>query len=95
MPQFTPWTVQSPFPNVLYNPAAVDKSIAESQSLLGELDINRQKLGLEREKLNQERAAGAAWLKSGDGNGYDDRPATPRRSSSRWVRPRAAQTRRR
>jgi hypothetical protein len=33
MPQFTPWTVQSPFPNVLYNPAAVDKAVLGNQAL--------------------------------------------------------------
>ena len=30
MPQFTPWTVTDPTPNVLYNPAAVDKAVNET-----------------------------------------------------------------
>ena len=68
MPQFTPWTVQSPFPNVLYNPAAVDKSIAESQSLLGELDIHRQQLGIEQRKLDLQQAGGQSILNSLKGN---------------------------
>jgi hypothetical protein len=38
MPQFTPWNVPSPFPNVLYNPAAVDQ--AANQTIEG-----RQKIG--------------------------------------------------
>ena len=52
MPQFTQWNVPSPFSNVLFNPAAVDKSIAE----LGHLDVERQKLGLERDQLAKEQA---------------------------------------
>jgi hypothetical protein len=38
MPQFTQWNVPSPFPNVLYNPAAVDQ--AANQTIEG-----RQKIG--------------------------------------------------
>lgn len=66
MPQFTPWNVPSPFPNVLYNPAAVDQAIAASQSQLGELDVARQRLGLEQRKLDLTQAGNAALL--GDGS---------------------------
>ena len=48
MPQFTQWNVPDPFPNILYNPAAVDHAIAQTQSELGNLDVNRQRLGLEQ-----------------------------------------------
>ncbi len=44
MPQFTQWTLPDPSPNVLFNPMAVDKAIADNQSTLGNLDINRQTL---------------------------------------------------
>ena len=75
MPQFTQWNVPSPFPNVLFNPAAVDASIADSQSKLGNLDVARQQLDLERQKLDQARAAGAALL--GGGDTTTTGPATP------------------
>ena len=65
MPQFTPWNVPSPFPNVLFNPAAVDASIADTQSKLGELDIKRERLGLDQQKLDATRAGNAVWA---DGN---------------------------
>ena len=65
MPQFTQWNVPSPFPNVLFNPAAVDASIAETQSKLGELGINRERLGLDQQKLDATRAGNAVWA---DGN---------------------------
>ena len=75
MPQFTPWNVPSPFPNALFNPAAVDQSIADTQSKLGQLDINRLQLGIEQQKLDQQRAAGAALLGGGDGTGAPPPPA--------------------
>lgn len=72
MPQFTPWNVPSPFPNVLYNPAAVDAAIADTQSKLGELDVNRQKLGIEQRKLDLQQSGGQSLIDSltkGDGTG--------------------------
>jgi hypothetical protein len=47
MPQFTQWNVPSPFSNVLFNPAAVDKSIAE----LGHLGVERERLDLDRAQM--------------------------------------------
>ena len=52
MPQFTQWNVPSPFPNVLYNPMAVDKAIAE----MGHLDVERQRLDLDRDQLAKDQA---------------------------------------
>ena len=71
MPQFTPWAITNPAPNVLFNPAAVDQSIADTQSKLGDLDIRRQQLGIEQQKLDLQRTAGAALLGGlgGDGTG--------------------------
>lgn len=72
MPQFTPWNVPSPAPNVLFNPAAVDAAIADTQSKLGELDINRQKLGIEQRKLDLQQSGGQSLIDSltkGDGTG--------------------------
>jgi hypothetical protein len=69
MPQFTQWNVPNPFPNILYNPAAVDAAIAHTQSELGNLDINRQKLGLEQRKLDLQQSAGEGLINSlGGGN---------------------------
>ena len=65
MPQFTPWAVTDPSPNVLFNPMAVDQAIAETKSKLGELDINRERLGLDQQKLDATRAGNAVWA---DGN---------------------------
>jgi len=53
MPDFTQWNVPSPFPNILYNPAAVDAAIAKTQSELGNLDINRQELQLKKDEFGQ------------------------------------------
>ena len=75
MPQFTPWNVPSPAPNVLYNPAAVDQSIADTQSKLGQLDINRQTLGLEQRKLDLQQAGGKSILDSLTGGGGTAAPA--------------------
>ena len=75
MPQFTPWNVPSPFPNVLYNPAAVDQAIADTQSKLGQLDINRQTLGLEQRKLDLQQAGGKSILDSLTGGGGTAAPA--------------------
>ena len=65
MPQFTPWAITNPAPNVLFNPAAVDQAIADTQSKLGDLDIRRQTLGLEQQKLDATQAGNRALL---DGN---------------------------
>ena len=75
MPQFTPWNVPSPAPNVLYNPAAVDQAIADTQSKLGQLDINRQTLGLEQRKLDLQQAGGKSILASLTGGGGTAAPA--------------------
>ena len=75
MPQFTPWNVPSPAPNVLYNPAAVDQSIADTQSKLGQLDINRQTLGLEQRKLDLQQAGGKSILDALTGEGGTAAPA--------------------
>jgi hypothetical protein len=66
MPQFTQWQIVDPTPNVLFNPMAVDESIAKQRSELGNLDINQQRLQLERDKLAQQREAGNALLGRGD-----------------------------
>ena len=58
MPDFTQWTVPTPFTNVLFNPMAVDKAIADNQSTLGNLDINRQKLALEQAREADAMAGG-------------------------------------
>ena len=68
MPQFTQWNVPDPFPNILYNPMAVDKAIADNQSTLGNLDINRQRLGIEQAKLDAIRAGNSVWA-DGDTTG--------------------------
>jgi len=52
MPQFTQWNVPSPFSNVLFNPAAVDKSIAE----LGHLGVERERLDLDRAQMAKDQA---------------------------------------
>ena len=72
MPQFTPWAITNPAPNVLFNPAAVDQSIADTQSKLGDLDIRRQTLGLEQQKLDATQAGNRALL---DGNTNTSPPA--------------------
>jgi hypothetical protein len=64
MPDFTQWNVPSPFPNILYNPAAVDAVIAKTQSELGNLDINRQTLALEQDKAARDVAFGDYLKKS-------------------------------
>ena len=58
MPDFTQWNVPSPFPNILYNPAAVDAAIAKTQSELGNLDINRQELALKQDAAARDVAFG-------------------------------------
>ena len=68
MPQFTQWTVPDPSPNILYNPMAVDKAIADNQSTLGNLDINRQTLALAQQKLDAIRAGNSVWA-DGDTTG--------------------------
>ena len=68
MPQFTQWTVPDPSPNILFNPMAVDKAIADNQSTLGNLDINRQTLALAQQKLDATRAGNAVWA-DGDTTG--------------------------
>ena len=82
MPLFTPWAETDPFPNVLFNPAAVDQAVADTQSKLGDLDIKRQTLGLEYQKLAQQRAAGAALLGGGNTNTATDRSSTTTDGSS-------------
>ena len=72
MPQFTPWAITNPAPNVLFNPAAVDQAIADTQSKLGDLDIRRQTLGLEQQKLDATQAGNRALL---DGNTNTSPPA--------------------
>jgi soluble lytic murein transglycosylase-like protein len=64
MPQFTPWAITNPAPNVLFNPAAVDQAIAASQSQLGNLDINRQELKLRQDDAARQQAFGDNLLKS-------------------------------
>jgi len=64
MPQFTQWNVPSPFPNVLFNPAAVDAAIAKTQSELGNLDIERQKFGLEKAKFDRGVTEGEGYIGS-------------------------------
>ena len=68
MPDFTQWNVPTPFTNVLFNPMAVDKAIADNQSTLGNLDINRQRLGIEQAKLDAVRAGNSVWA-DGDTTG--------------------------
>jgi hypothetical protein len=62
MPQFTQWNVPDPFPNILYNPAAVDAAIAKTQSELGNLDIERKKFGLERQKFDRGVTEGEGYI---------------------------------
>jgi len=62
MPQFTQWNVPDPFPNILYNPAAVDAAIARTQSELGNLDIERQKFGLEKAKFDRGVTEGEGYI---------------------------------
>jgi hypothetical protein len=69
MPQFTPWNVTSPEPNILYNPAAVDKSIADVRSTLGTLDLNRQKFEFEKSDAEAARQGGQRLLDSLGGGG--------------------------
>jgi spore germination cell wall hydrolase CwlJ-like protein len=64
MPQFTQWNVPDPFPNILYNPAAVDAAIAKTQSELGNLDINRQELKLRQDAAARDVAFGDYLKKS-------------------------------
>jgi hypothetical protein len=74
MPTFSSAQVTDPFlsTNELLAPmlAYVDRD-----SKLGELDINRQRLQLERDKLAQQREAGAALLGGGDAGGTGGAPA--------------------
>jgi hypothetical protein len=67
MPQFTQWNVPSPFPNVLYNPVAVDAAIAKTQSELGNLDINQQELQLKKDEFARGQSFADTWNKSIDG----------------------------
>jgi hypothetical protein len=76
MPQFTQWTVPDPFPNILYNPAAVDAAIAKTQSELGNLDINRQKLALEQAREADAMAGGKRLIDSLTGNATGTTGAT-------------------
>jgi hypothetical protein len=69
MPDFTQWNVPSPFPNILYNPAAVDAAIAKTQSELGNLDINRRELALRENKFAQGASLGDEFAKSITGDG--------------------------
>jgi len=62
MPQFTQWNVPDPFPNILYNPAAVDAAIAKTQSELGNLDIERKKFGLEQAKFDRGVTEGEGYI---------------------------------
>ena len=64
MPDFTQWNVPTPFTNVLYNPMAVDKAIADNQSTLGNLDISRQKLELEKSQIADAKQAGQSLIDS-------------------------------
>jgi hypothetical protein len=64
MPDFTQWNVPSPFPNILFNPAAVDAAIAKTQSELGNLDINRQELALKQDAAARDVAFGDYLKKS-------------------------------
>ena len=68
MPDFTQWNVPTPFTNVLFNPMAVDKAIADNQSTLGNLDINRQKLALEQAREADAMAGGKRLIDSLTGN---------------------------
>jgi spore germination cell wall hydrolase CwlJ-like protein len=86
MPQFTQWNVPDPFPNILYNPAAVDAAIAKTQSELGNLDINRQHLALEQAREADAMAGGKRLIDSltnntkgttGAGVGGTYEPGTP------------------
>jgi hypothetical protein len=67
MPDFTQWNVPSPFPNILYNPAAVDAAIARTQSELGNLDINQQELQLKKDEFARGQSFADTWNKSIDG----------------------------
>jgi hypothetical protein len=69
MPTFSSAQVTDPFPNILYNPAAVDAAIAKTQSELGNLDINRQELALKQNKFAQGLALGDEFAKSVAGDG--------------------------
>jgi len=62
MPDFTQWNVPSPFPNILFNPAAVDAAIAKTQSELGNLDIERKKFGLEQAKFDRGVTEGEGYI---------------------------------
>ena len=84
MPQFTPWAETNPFPNVLFNPAAVDQAVADTQSKLGDLAVKQQTLGLAYQKLAMNRAGNAALLgaanqppPSGDGSSATTDGSTP------------------
>ena len=68
MPTFSSAQVTDPFlsTNELLAPML---AYAERDSKLGTLDINRQRLGLEYQKLAQQREAGAALLGGGDSAG--------------------------
>jgi hypothetical protein len=69
MPQFTPWAVTNPMPNVLFDPAAVDKAVSDLQSA----DINRTvALGdfqLKQAIARQRMQAGADYSASLGGGG--------------------------
>ena len=78
MPQFTQWNVPNPFPNILYNPAAVDAAIAKTQSELGNLDINRRELALKENKFAQGLSLGDEFAKNIDGTtGTSSADVTP------------------
>ena len=70
MPQFTVWNVPSSFPdpNALFDPARIDLLKAQSASALGNLDIERQKLGLERERVDRLRQSNDALAPPGNGD---------------------------
>ena len=75
MPQFTPWTVTDPTPNVLFNPIAAAQAAATTQSTLGDLAINQAKLGIEQQKLDATRAGNAALVGNGTMPGTTDATA--------------------
>jgi len=76
MPQFTQWNVPDPFPNILYNPAAVDAAIAKTQSELGNLDINRQELQLRQDAAARDVAFGDYLKQSLPTDGATGTPGT-------------------
>ena len=82
MPQFTPWAETNPFPNVLFNPAAVDQAVADTQSKLGDLAVKQQTLGLEQLKYNQILKGNAALVGNGNTNTATDGSSPPANGSS-------------